>query len=109
MKKSKHLAMIILVTALMVTGIVYGEDPVKGAGSDTTTSGSGMGWQQQTKRVLVIISNGLNISTGLNANTSGFGWTVSASSCFNLIECCKMTTLKQSWCNYSADDERCPD
>lgn len=109
MKTNKQLTIIILITGLLVTGIVYGEDPVKGSVSDTTTSGNTMGWQEQTKRVTVFTTDGLKLSTGLSANTSGVGFTFGVSSSFTLIECCRMTTLKQSWCNYSADDERCAD
>ena len=111
MKAKKQLTIIILITSLLVTGIVYGEDPVSGAGMDTTFIGygEGMGWQEQTKRVAVVYSDGLRVSTGVNATMNGLSWSFNVSSNFTMIECCQPTTLKQSWCNYNADDERCKD
>ncbi|MFA5814325.1 MAG: hypothetical protein WC865_01715 [Bacteroidales bacterium] len=107
MKTKKQLTIIILITCLLVTGIVYGEDPVNGAGSNATASG--MGWQEQTKRTYVFISDGLRLNTGPSVNTNGFSWVIGISSNFSLIECCRMTTLRQSWCNFNADDPRCAD
>ncbi|TSA38889.1 MAG: hypothetical protein D4R64_01170 [Porphyromonadaceae bacterium] len=111
MKTKKQLTIIILITCLLVTGIVYGEDPVNGAGMDTTFIGygEGLGWQEQTKRTYVFISDGLRLNTGPSVNTNGFSWVIGISSNFSLIECCRMTTLKQSWCNFNEDDPRCAD
>ena len=105
MNTKKQLTMIILITGMMVTGIVYGEDPVKG--SDTTTTG--MGWQESTKRTLSLMTDGLKISAGIGINPTGPTLNVGISSNVTLVECCKATTIKESWCNYNADDERCPD
>jgi hypothetical protein len=111
MKTNKQLTIIILITGLLVTGIVYGDDPLKGNGSGTTneSTGIGLGWQEQTKRTSVLITDGLRITTGPSVGTSGLGWSIGISSNFNIIECCKPTTLRQSWCNFNADDPRCPD
>jgi hypothetical protein len=111
MTTKKQLAIIILITGLLVTGIVFGKNPVNGSGTDSTTTVAfaGMGWQEQTKRVTVFISDGLRVNTGPSLNTNGFGWSIGISSNFSLIECCRMTTLKQSWCNFNADDPRCAD
>lgn len=111
MKTTKQLTIIILITGLLVTGIVYGEDPIQGAGTDTNSAGmvGGLGWQEQTKRTYVFISDGLKLSTGLGANTTGFSWTIGITSNFAIIECCRSTTLRQSWCNFNADDPRCAD
>lgn len=109
MKTKKQLSIVILVTGLLVTGIVYGEDPVKGSGTPSTSGTSqGLGWQEQTRRVTVLYNDGIRINTGPSVGTSGLGWTLSFSSNFTQIECCQRATLKQSWCNFDADDERCP-
>jgi len=111
MKTKKQLTIIILITSLLVTGIVYGEDPVQGAGTDTNSTGTvgGLGWQEQTKRTTVFFSDGLRLNTGPSVTTNGFSWIIGISSNFTLIECCQATTLKQSWCNFNADDPRCAD
>ena len=111
MKTKKQLTIIILITGLCVTGIVYGDDPVKGAPKDaaTSTSGTGLGWQEQTKRTNVLVSNGLNLSTGISVNMTGLNWNIGVSSNLTIIECCQATTIKESWCNFNADDERCKD
>lgn len=111
MKTTKQLTIIILITSLLVTGIVYGENPVQGSGTDTNPAGmvGGLGWQEQTKRTLVFISDGLRLNSGPSLNTTGFSWMIGISSNFTIIECCKWTTLKQSWCNFNADDPRCAD
>lgn len=110
MKTGNQLSIIILVAGLLVSGIVYGDDPVKGSGTDSTTgSGTGMGWQEQTRRTSVFYSDGLNLSTGVGINVTGLNWTFGVSSSFSNIECCQPTTMKQSWCNFNADDPRCPD
>jgi hypothetical protein len=109
MKTKKLVASMLLITCLLITGIVYGEDPVKGAGNDSTTSGTGMGWQEHTGRQWVIINDGLRFSTGVGVGMTGVNWSVNISSNVNTIECCQWTTLKQSWCNYNADDPRCLD
>ena len=68
--KTKHqLTIMILVGGLMVTGIVYGDDPLKGAANDTT-NGKNMGWQEKTSRQPVYISDGFRLSAGV-----GFGLT----------------------------------
>jgi hypothetical protein len=110
MKTKNQLAMAIMVTGLLVSGIVYGDDPVKGRGTDSTAtaSGTGMGWQEQTKRTQTLINDGIRISTGPSVGTSGAGWSINISSNYTVIECCKPTTLKQSWCDFNADDARCP-
>jgi hypothetical protein len=107
MKTKKQLSLIVLVTCLLVTGIVYGEDPL--AETKIKAVGNGLGWQEQTRRVTVFITDGLRITTGPNATTGGFGWSIGISSNFSFIECCRWTTLKQSWCNLNADDSRCRD
>jgi len=108
MKTKKQLTIIILITGLLVSGIVYGDDPVRGGGSDPTAGfGSGMGWQEKTQRTPMLVNDGIRISTGPSVGTSGFGWTLSFSSNFITIECCQPATLQQSWCNFNADDERC--
>jgi hypothetical protein len=107
MKTKKQLSLIILITCLMITGIVYGEDPL--TETKIRPVSYGLGWQEQTRRVTVFITDGLRITTGPSANTSGIGWSIGISSNFTFIECCRVTTLKQSWCNYNADDSRCRD
>lgn len=101
----------ILISCFLVSGIVYGDDPVKGPGVDETTSGStgSLNWQEMTMRTNVLVSNGLNVSTGISVNTTGLNWNFNVSSNFTVIECCKPTTIKASWCNFNADDERCKD
>ncbi|MFA6482876.1 MAG: hypothetical protein WCW62_09880, partial [Bacteroidales bacterium] len=105
----KQLSMIILVTGLMVSGIVYGDDPVNGSGTDSGGSDSGMGWQEQTRRTSMLWTDGMRISTGPSVGTSGLGWSLNISANYCFIDCCQPTTSKQSWCNYSADDARCDD
>lgn len=106
MQTKKQLTIIMLITCLMVTSILYGEIRVSGSGADAQ---AGLGWQEQTRRVSVFITDGLKITTGPSLNTTGFGWSVGISSNVMVIECCRWTTLKQSWCNYNADNERCKD
>ena len=107
MKIKKQITLVILMTGLLVTGIVYADDPLKTSGGDSTGSGTGMGWQEQTQRTTIFISDGLRITTGPGIGTAGLTWSIGVSSNFNFIECCRPATLKQSWCNYNADDERC--
>jgi len=111
MKTKKQLSIIILITCLMVTGIVYGEDPVKGATADATTSvsGKGLGWQEMAIRTPTLVSDGIKISAGPSVGTSGLGFSLSFSSNFNIVDCCKPCGKKESWCNFNADDERCAD
>ncbi len=110
MKTKWKLTFAILLTGLMVTGIVYGDDPYCGFGSDSFTTGSGgFGWKEQTIRTKVFVSDGLNLSTGVSANQTGFNWNINVSSHFDIIECCRAARLKQSWCNYNADDPGCDD
>jgi hypothetical protein len=109
MKTKKQMTIIVLLTGLLAAGIVYADDPVKGKGNDSTTSGNGMGWQEQTQRTSMMINDGIRISAGPTVGTSGFGLSLSFSSNFSVIECCQPATLKQSWCNYNADDPRCKD
>ncbi len=111
MKTKKQLTVIILVTCLLVTGIVYGKDPLTGAGKDTASVryAEGMGWQEQTKRTWVVITDGVRISTGPSACSSGLGWSIRISSNISWIECCHSTTQKESWCNFNADDPKCPE
>ena len=99
----------LLATGLVASGIVYGEDPLKTSSGTSTTSTGGMGWQEKTQRTPVMVTDGIRISTGPTMGPSGMGWSISFSTTVTVIECCKPTTLVQSWCNYSADDERCPD
>ena len=98
--------MIILITLLMVTGIVYGGGPSDIQG---VAAPAGLGWQEQTRRVSVFVCDGLRLTTGPVLNTTGFTLTFGISSNFSVIECCRLTTLRQSWCNFNADDPRCAD
>lgn len=98
--------MIILITTFMVTGILYGNAGTSDTGPDIP---AGLGWQEQTRRVTVFVTDGLKLTAGPSLNTSGLSWSFGISSNFSVIECCRLTTLKQSWCNYNSDDERCQD
>ena len=110
MKTKSQLTIFILITGLLVSGIVYGDDPVKGSGNGiTTTTGSGMGWQEQTQRTNTLVYDGVRITTGPSIGTTGLTWNLSFSTNLVIVECCKPATLKQSWCDYNADDARCPD
>lgn len=108
MKTKNQLTIIILITGLLVSGIVYGDDPMRGGASNPTCGpGVGLGWQEKTQRTSMLVSDGIRVSTGPSVGTSGFGWTFSFSSNFTTIECCQPTNLIQSWCNFNADDPRC--
>ncbi|MCX6226880.1 MAG: hypothetical protein NTV01_19385 [Bacteroidia bacterium] len=112
MKTKNQITIIILITGLLVTGIVYGDDPVKDGAKDTTssTSGTGLGWQELAIRTHVLVSTGLNLSTDLGVSTkNGFIWNLGFSTNLSIIDCCKPTTIKAAWCNFDADDVRCED
>jgi len=110
MKTKNQLVLGLLVTGLLVTGIVYGDDPVKGTKTDAdTTAKTGLGWQEKTKSTPTLVCNGLNLSTGVSVNQNGINWTVGVNSTFEWVDCCKPATLIQSWCNFNADDPKCPD
>jgi hypothetical protein len=100
-----------LITCTLVTGIVYGDDPIKGSGTDSVSSGSGtnMGWQEYAGRQYVLYNDGLRLSTGVSASMTGVSWNINISSNFDRMECCQPISLKQSWCNFNADDPRCLD
>jgi len=108
MNINKQVFWVILATGLMVTGIVYADDPLK-TQSSVTTSGSstGLGWQEGAMRRQVLVSDGLRISAGPGFSTSGFTVSLSFSSNYDIVDCCKPATVKESWCNFNADDERC--
>jgi hypothetical protein len=110
MKAKNQLTMLILVACLMVTGIVYGDNPLLGTSAASISSGSGtnMGWQEHTSRQTLFYSDGLNVSTGGGVDASGFSWNINFSTNITRIECCQPATLIQSWCNYNADDPGCP-
>ncbi len=110
MKTKNQFSIIIVITCLLTTGIVCGEDPVRGSGTDSTTSGSGnMGWQESCMRTPILNTSGLNLSTGVSANQTGFSWNFSISSNLSMIDCCRMSKIKEAWCDYNADDQRCKD
>jgi len=108
MKTNNQLAIITLITCLLVTGIVYADDPTKGEGTDSTV-GTGMGWQEKTERTKTLVTSGLDVNTGIEVDGMGVHWTFNIGSTFEFVDCCKPSRLKQSWCNYNADDPRCPD
>jgi hypothetical protein len=110
MNLKKQFSVIIMVTGLLVTGIVYGDDPVKGANTNSSSgSGSGLGWVEKAMRWPTFISDGIRVSIGPSVGTSGLGFSLSFSSNFNWVDCCKISTNIASWCNFNADDARCPD
>ncbi len=106
MKAKHHLTILIMMGGIMVTGIVYGDDPIKGAGTDTTT-GKNMGWQEKTCRQTVYISDGMRLGAGVGVGLTGPNLNINISSNISKIECCMPATMPQFWCNYNADDERC--
>jgi hypothetical protein len=110
MKTKKQLTIIILITCLLVSGIVYGEAPVKGSGNEAYTgSVGGLGWQERTIRTSVFVSDGVKVTVGFTITITGPGLTINLGSNFDIIECCKATSVKESWCNFNADDTRCED
>lgn len=111
MKAKNQLTIMILVAGLLVTGIVYGDDPVKGAGSDATTTGSGtnLGWQEKTARTPTLVTDGLKITSGPTVGTNGVSWSIILCTTLTVVDCCKPVSSKESWCNFNADDQRCPD
>lgn len=106
MKTRIQVTIFALISAMMVTGIVYGYDPLTGPGAGST-EGTGLGWQEQTSRQPVYITDGFRLNTGVGVGLTGPNVNISISSTITRIECCMPTTLKQSWCNFNADDERC--
>jgi hypothetical protein len=111
MNTKKQVSILILITGLMVSGIVYGDDPVKdkGTGTNSTNSGSNLGWQEKAQRGPKLVCDGIRITAGPGVGTSGITFSIGFSSNFTIVECCQPATLVQSWCNYGADDARCPD
>lgn len=109
MNTKKQLTSIILITCLLVSGIVYADETVKSGTASNTTSGNhdGMNWQEQTMRTSVLITDGVRITTGPSIGTTGLLWSIGFSSNITVIECCRPCSIKQSWCNFNADDERC--
>jgi hypothetical protein len=105
--KTKHqLTILVLIGGLMVTSIVYGDDPIKGTANDST-SGKNMGWQEKTSRQTIYISDGLRLGAGVGVGLTGPNLNVNLGTNLFKIECCQPATLPQFWCNYNADDERC--
>ena len=108
MNINKQVFMVILATGLMVTGIVYADDPLKNQDSVTTSGFStGLGWQEGAMRRSVLVSDGFRVSAGPGFSTSGLNVSLSFSSNYDIVDCCKPSTIKESWCNFNADDERC--
>jgi hypothetical protein len=107
MKLRKKIILAITAAGLMTAGIVYGDDPVKGDGSDSTTGSTGLGWQEGTQRTLTIHTDGLNINSGVSVGKKGFSVDFGLSTNVVRIYCCKAYNDIHSWCNFDADDERC--
>jgi hypothetical protein len=109
MKIKSLISLFVLVNGMLIGTMVYGDDPLKTTGTDAVGSGpsDGMGWQEQTRRTPVLVSDGIRITTGPAVGTSGFSWSVGFSSNFNIVDCCKPCSDKHSWCNFNADDPRC--
>jgi hypothetical protein len=108
MKTIGTLSVLILLTSLVFTGMAFAEDPVKTGNGSTGKTGSGMGWQQGAIRTASFYCGPFRFSVGANAGLQGPFIGVSLGCDFGTIECCKPYPLKESWCNYDADDERCP-
>lgn len=110
MKSRKNVFAGVMAVCLMLTGFVYADDPTNGPGSLAYSSvGGGLGWQEGTSRQRVFYSDGIRVSTGPTVGITGVTFGFNFSSIFTFIECCRPTTLKQSWCNFNADDPRCAD
>ena len=109
MKISRKISVAGMSILFVLTGLICVERLVGGGLSDLNGNywGDGMGWQPQTSRQPVYISDGLKLSTGVSAGLTGVNWSININSTITQIECCRPTTLKQSWCNYNADDELC--
>jgi hypothetical protein len=110
MKRRKNVFASVLALCLMLTGFVYADNPTNEPGAlSYSSSVGGLGWQEGTSRQRVFYSDGIRVTTGPTVGITGISLAFNFSSVFTFIECCRPTTLKQSWCNFSADDPRCAD
>ena len=106
--------LITIVLAMMASfslpRFVLADDPVKGSTGEVTSSGNtGMGWQQNAIRSERLWTSPVKLSTGLNIGVQGPTLGLNRGLDASWIECCTICPYKESWCNYNADDPRCPD
>ncbi len=109
MKIKTLIQLFVFINGLLISALVYGDDPVKTGVNDSTASGSGesLGWQEQTRRTQVLVTDGIRITAGPSVGSNGLVWSIGFSSNFSIIDCCRPCADRHSWCNFNADEERC--